>query len=111
MAEKLNAETAAKPVPKDITDIQLTKLSKEFRDLKETAAEANGDAGQLIKNAVKDHNLDRNAFKWAHKCTTMDPDKAQATIRNFIKYARMLGVLDQKDLFETVDPAEPAEAA
>ena len=100
-----NITEAANDGPVEITDAQLKKLSRDFRKFKEAAATSTGDAGQLVKDAVKDHGLNRNAFKWANKLTTMEPSTAQQTVRDFERYCKILGVWDQTDL---VDEAEAA---
>jgi uncharacterized protein (UPF0335 family) len=79
------------------------KLDALFKNVEKAKAEgsaANGEAGQLIKQAMDDLGLDRKAFNFVLGLRKSEETKRQGTLRGLIEYAHKAGMFDQVDAFD-----------
>lgn len=97
MAQRLEKSAAG---PKELTRDDMQGMLAKFAELKADATEANGRVGELAKNKIELHGLDRKALTMTRQMASMESNKRQATIRAFVKYITLAGFLDQTDAFD-----------
>lgn len=97
MVKKMKAANAGS---KGITADDLKRVVKEFAHQSASASEYAGHAGQVIKTAIDQHNLDRKALRFTLGLSKMEEVKRQATIRALIEYAHKLDMFAAVDAFD-----------
>lgn len=99
MAKKMKSDASAS---KSIAAEDLKRVVKEYEHQSANASEYAGHAGQVIKNAIENHNLDRKALRFVLGLNKMEEVKRQATIRALIEYAHKLDMFAAVDAFDDI---------
>lgn len=99
MAKKMKPQDA---VSKSISAVDLKRVVKEFQHQSANASEYAGHAGQVIKTAVDQYNLERKALRFVLGIAKMEPAKRQATLRSTIEYAHKLDMFADVDAFDDI---------
>ena len=76
----------------------IKKLSRDVGAEKSGMDGHRTEIANLYKNAENDHNVHKQAFKWADKLAKMEPVACAAWYRSFLSYAHILGVDAQGEL-------------
>jgi hypothetical protein len=99
MARKLKKADDEK-VKTGLTADKLRGILDEANKEALAASEASAQAGQILRSAIEAYGLDRPALTMSRRIHKMEPSKQQATIRESIRYWKMLGFFDQIDAFD-----------
>jgi hypothetical protein len=95
MADKTTTDLTAKAMKKVVSDIQANKSK---------ASEFNGAAGKAQQQFMKKHDLDRKAFNFVVGLDKQEPVNQQASLRGVIKYAHLMGMFDEVDMYDDMVP-------
>lgn len=85
------------------TKKQIERAMQSAAKARQEAAEATGQHGQMVKEFVEKHGVERKAFTWARNLYEAAEDKRQMVIRDFLDICKELGFLDQQDMFDNLD--------
>lgn len=99
MAKKLDKESAAAESD-GINAETLKRVVENINKPKEKASEYVGLSGKATAEAVDKYSLNRQALTQAAKLQRMDGQKRQAFLRDFLRYAHLLGHFDQIDALD-----------
>lgn len=66
---------------------------------KQKASEATGDLGQIVKDAVETHGINKHAFGFIRKLDAMEEAKRHAVLADFEQMCILAGFFDQAQLF------------
>lgn len=97
MARRMTKEAAAPPP--EMTAEALASWNRKI----EAAADANASAAGSLQNLwkqAKEAGVDADALRIVRKLAKLDEPVAQARLRAINRYAELLGLTDQADLFE-----------
>lgn len=92
----------AQPESGVISADDMKRIIKDYSKQVAKAAEYQGVAGQAIKTAIDQFNLDRKAFRFALGLSKMEEQKRQSTLRQLIELAHKAGYFDQTDAFDDI---------
>jgi hypothetical protein len=85
-----------------IDPAEFQRIAREINRQKVLSSEYQGSAGKLTRDAIDKHNLNRIAFGFYMRLSTMDEAKRQDVIRSVFDYIERGGYLDQIDLYSDI---------